>query len=66
MLVLPATLWLAWRESVRGATHGQRLRGLMVVSARTGQRVSFGQALVVRPRLAVRHDGRHSREPNAY
>ncbi|MEV0802361.1 RDD family protein [Kribbella sp. NPDC050281] len=45
LLVLPATLWLAWRESARGATPGKRLRGLMVVSVRTGRRVSFGRAL---------------------
>jgi len=46
LLVLPATLWLAWRESARGATPGKRLRGLMVVSARTGRQASFGRALV--------------------
>lgn len=45
LLVLPATLWLAWRESARGATPGKRLRGLTVVSARTGRRVSFWRAL---------------------
>ncbi|TCC57611.1 RDD family protein [Kribbella pittospori] len=45
LLVLPATLWLAWRESARGATPGKRLRGLMVVSARTGRQVSFRRAL---------------------
>lgn len=45
LLILPATLWLAWRESARGATPGKRLRGLMVVSARTGRRGSFWRAL---------------------
>jgi len=45
LLVLPATLWLAWRESARGATPGKRLRGLVVVTARGGGPVSFARAL---------------------
>ncbi|MEV5967279.1 RDD family protein [Kribbella sp. NPDC051952] len=45
ILVLPVTLWLAWRESARGATPGKRLRGLAVISTRTGRKPTFLRAL---------------------
>ncbi|MFJ2033246.1 RDD family protein [Streptosporangium sp. NPDC087985] len=47
ILVMPVTLWAAWRESGRfQATPGKRVRGLMVVDARSGQPVGFGRALL--------------------
>jgi len=45
VLIFPVTLWLAWRESARGATPGKRLRGLLVVSAQSGGSASFGRTL---------------------
>lgn len=45
-LVLPVTLWLAWREAApRSATPGKRGRGLRVVAAATGASIGFGRAL---------------------
>jgi uncharacterized RDD family membrane protein YckC len=47
LVIVPATLWAAWRESrPRGATPGKRLRRLRVVDSATGERVTFGRALV--------------------
>lgn len=46
-LVLPVTLWLAWREAApRSATPGKRGRGLRVVAATTGAPVGFGRTLL--------------------
>jgi len=46
VLVVPVTLMLAWLESsVRKASIGKRVRQLLVVNSRTGQRVSFRRAL---------------------
>jgi uncharacterized RDD family membrane protein YckC len=47
VLILPATVTMAWYESSsREATIGKRARGLRVVDAGTGSRVSFGRALL--------------------
>lgn len=46
MLVLPATLWVAIWESVRGATPGKRLLGLRVIMVSSGRRPGFGRSLV--------------------
>ncbi|MBX3143445.1 MAG: RDD family protein [Trueperaceae bacterium] len=46
-LVVPVTLWLAWRESApRAATPGKRRLGLRVVHFATGEGVGFGRALL--------------------
>ena len=46
VLVVPVTLMLAWLESsARKASIGKRVRHLLVVNSRTGQRVSFRRAL---------------------
>lgn len=45
VLIVPVTVWLAWRESSsRQATPGKRVRGLRVV--RDGERASFRRALL--------------------
>ena len=46
VVVVPVTLMLAWLESsVRKASISKRVRHLLVVNSRTGQRVSFRRAL---------------------
>lgn len=46
-LVLPVTLWLAWREAApRSATPGKRARGLRVVTAASDAPIGFGRALL--------------------
>lgn len=46
-LVVPVTLWLAWREAApRSATPGKRLRGLRVVVAASGAAAGFGTTLL--------------------
>ena len=45
--VVPVTVWFAWFESrAREATPGKRLRGLAVVAAADGSRITFGRALL--------------------
>ncbi|ETK31427.1 RDD family protein [Microbispora sp. ATCC PTA-5024] len=47
LLIVPVTLWCAWRESGRfQATPGKRARGLMVVDAHSGRPIGFGRALL--------------------
>lgn len=47
VLILPATVAMAWFESSsREATIGKHARGFRVVDAGTGSRVSFGRALL--------------------
>ncbi|WP_147943483.1 RDD family protein [Microbispora sp. CSR-4] len=47
LLIAPVTLWCAWRESGRfQATPGKRVRGLIVVDARSGGPIGFGRALL--------------------
>jgi uncharacterized RDD family membrane protein YckC len=46
VLIVPVTVWLAWWESMRGATPGKWRRGVAVVSVRSGRKVSFGRAVV--------------------
>jgi uncharacterized RDD family membrane protein YckC len=47
ILILPVTLWAAWRESGRfQATPGKRVRRLAVVDARTAQPVGYSRALL--------------------
>lgn len=46
-LVVPVTLWLAWREAApRAATPGKRRQGLRVVQAASGEPAGFGQTLL--------------------
>lgn len=47
ILVAPVTFWAAWRESGRfQATPGKRVRGLVVVGARSMRPAGFGRALL--------------------
>lgn len=47
VLITPVTLWAAWRESGRfQGTPGKRVRGLVVVDARSARPVGFGRALL--------------------
>jgi uncharacterized RDD family membrane protein YckC len=47
LVIVPATLWAAWRESSpRGATPGKRFRRLRVVDSATGEGVTFGRGLI--------------------